>query len=160
MFSAQGTGCGAVGDSYKAVFKYRNHAIERMRLPSDLDEDYDCGLCIDVIQEPETDQYSAYCPYLDERISFHAKNIEGWDLPNTAESVGGNARGFFNLCTAQYQGKKVLQASEYLYGEGGVVHCVATAQFLITWDEDGTPKVLKWWIEEDKNAQEWDGIPS
>lgn len=42
----------------------------------------------------------------------------------------------------------MMQASEYLYGEGGIVHNVATAQFLITWEEDGTPKVLKWWIEE------------
>lgn len=148
VFSAQGTGCGAAGDSYKAVFKYKDHSIERMQLPSDFEEAYDCGLFVEVFQEPEKNRYSAYCPYLDEKISFRAQNIEGWDLPHTAESVGSNARGFYNFCVAEYQGKKVLQASEYLYGEGGVVHNVAIAQFLITWKEDGTPEVVKWWIEE------------
>lgn len=152
VFSAQGTGCGAVGDSYKAVFKYKDHAIERMQLPSDLEEDYDCGLWVDVIQEPEKDRYSAYCPYFDEWILFQAENVEGWNLPEAAQDVGSNARGYFNLCVAEYQGKKALQASEYLYGEGGVVHYVVTAQFLITWKADGTPEVVKWWIEEDSNT--------
>lgn len=156
VFSAQGTGCGAVGDSYKAVFKYRNQPdisseknyIERILMPSDYEEDYDCGLHIDVIQEPEAEKYSAYCPYFDEKISFRAPNIEGWDLPSAAEVVGGNARGFYNLRVAEYEGKKALQASEYLYGEGGTADFVGTAQFLIIWKEDGTSEVVKWWIDE------------
>lgn len=152
VFSAQGTGCGAVGDSYKAVFKYKDHGIERMQLPSDFEEDYDCGIWVDVIQEPQKDSYSAYCPCFDERISFQAENVEGWDLPEAAQDVGSNARGYFNLRVAEYQGKKALQASEYLYGEGGVVHYIATAQFLIAWKADGTPEVVKWWIEEDSNT--------
>lgn len=152
VFSAQGTGCGAVGDSYKAVFKYKDHGIERMQLPSDFEEDYDCGIWVDVIQEPQKDSYSAYCPCFDERISFQAENVEGWDLPEAAQDVGSNARGYFNLRVAEYQGKKALQASEYLYGEGGVAHYVATAQFLIAWKADGTPEVVKWWIEEDSNT--------
>lgn len=152
VFSAQGTGCGAVGDSYKAVFKYKDHGIERMQLPSDFEEDYDCGIWVDVIQEPQKDSYSAYCPYFDERISFQAENVERWDLPEAAQDVGSNARGYFNLRVAEYQGKKALQVSEYLYGEGGVAHYVATAQFLIAWKADGTPEVVKWWIEEDSNT--------
>ncbi len=155
VFSAQGTGCGAVGDSYKAIFKYRSHSepssekncIERMLLPSDYEDDYDCGLHIDVIQEPESGKYSAHCPYLDEQISFSAQNTEGWDLPAAAETVGGNARGYYNLRAAEYEGKNALLASEYLHGEGGTADCVGTAQFLITWREDGTPEVVKWWID-------------
>lgn len=153
VFSAQGTGCGAVGDSYKAVFKYKDHAIERMALPSDFEEDYDQGLWVDLIQEPEVDSYSAYCPYFDEQIYFHSENIEGWNPPSESRTTGGNVRGFYDLCVAEYEGKKVLQASEYLHGEGGIVHGVADAKFLITWEEDGTPKVIKWWIE--KYGNEW-----
>ncbi len=177
VFSAQGTGCGAVGDSYKAVFKYRkpsadaaeqdsetdnggnrrqnreegvkNH-IEQMKLPSDFTVDYDFGIGVEVYQEPEAGRYTAYCPYFDEKIAFRGQNIEDWSLPETAEVVGGEVRGFYNLRAVQYEGKKVLQASEYLNGEGGTVHNVATAQFLITWREDGTPEVIKWWVEEDK----------
>lgn len=152
VFSALGTGCGAVGDHYKAVLKYEDHTLREMQLPTDFEEDYDCGLLVDVIQEPEKDRYSAYCPYLDEWISFQAENVEGWDLPEAAQDVGSNARGYFDLRVAEYQGKKALQASEYLYGEGGVVHYVATAQFLITWKADGTPEVVKWWIEENSNT--------
>lgn len=146
VFSAQGSGCGAVGDSYKAIFKYKDHTLKQMELPSDLEEDYDRGLTLDVIQEPAIDSYSAYCPYLDEILPFGRKN----ECPpsDTAHTVGGNARGFYNLSPVEYEGKNVLQASEYLYGEGGVADCVAIAQFLITWEEDGTPIVIKWWIEE------------
>lgn len=147
VFSAEGTGCGAVGDFYKAVFKYKGHVLERMELPSDLEEDYDCGLRVELVQEPAENIYSAYCPYFDELISFRGENVEGWEPPDSPQIAGGNVRGFYNLCAAEYEGKRVLQASEYLYGEGGIVHNVATAQFLITWEKDGTPKVLKWWIE-------------
>ncbi len=160
VFSAQGTGCGAVGDSYKAIFKYKGRNenqskdlnIERVELPSDLEEDYDCGLRVELTQEPEADSYSAYCPYLDEKISFHGKNVEGWELPDSSQVTGGNARGFFNLCPVEYEGKTVLQASEYLYGEGGIVHCLGIAHFLIAWEKGGTPRIIKWWIEEEKNT--------
>lgn len=149
-FSAQGTGCGGTGDHYKAVFKYKNHSIARMQLPSDFEyeEEYcEYGLSVNVFQEPDADSYSAYCACLDEQISFRAENIEGWELPDTVRDVGGNVGGFFDLCVAEYDGKQVLQASEYLCGEGGITHGVAIAQFLITWEADNTPKVLKWWIE-------------
>lgn len=152
VFSAQGTGCGAVGDSYKAVFKYKDHAIERMELPSDFEEDYDQGLYVDLIREPEADRYSAYCPYFDERIFFHGENSMREDTLYEARCVGSNVRGYYDLRVAEYEGKKVLQASEYLNGEGGIAHGVADAKFLITWEEDGTPKVIKWWIEEYENS--------
>lgn len=146
IFWSQGIGVGATGDIYKAVFKYKNHAIEQMRLPSDLEGDV--GFVVEVIQEAEPNSYTAYCPYFDERISFRAQNMEGHDLPEKAKRVGGNVRGFCDLRVAEYHGKKALQASEYLNGEGAVPHEVATAQFLITWKADGTPNVVEWWIDE------------
>ncbi|MDE7267916.1 MAG: DUF5050 domain-containing protein [Lachnospiraceae bacterium] len=153
VFWSQGTGVGATGDFYKAVFKYKNHAIEQMQLPSDLEEySGEYGLYVEVIQETEENRYTAYCPYFDEQISFRAENIEGRELPATAQSVGENVRGFCDLRVAEYQGKKALQVSEYLKGEGGVVHNVAMAQFLIIWGADGTPKVVEWWIEADENT--------
>ena len=117
-----------------------------MELPSDLDADYDQGLTVDVIQEPEAGSYSAYCSYLDEILSFHRKH--GGTPPETAQLTGGNARGFYDLSVTEYEGRNVLQASEYLYGEGGTADCAGVAHFFITWEEDGTPTVVKWWIEE------------
>ncbi len=148
-FCAQGTGCGGTGDHYKAVFKYRDHSIERMQLPSDHDDEAsgEYGLDVYVFQEPEADSYSARCARLDEQVSFRAENTEGWDLPDAVRQAGCNVGGFYDLRVAEYEGKKVLQASEYLCGEGGVPHGVAEARFLITWDRDGTPQVLKWWVE-------------
>lgn len=148
VFCAQGTGVGATGDMYKAIFKYKNHAIEQMRLPSDMAEDD--GFAVEVIQNPEQNSYSAYCPYFDEQISFHAENMDGKEPPATPQTVGRNVRGFCDLRIAEYQGKKALQASEYLCGEGAVPHYVATAQFLIVWQKDGTPDVVRWWIDEHK----------
>ncbi|MCM1048346.1 MAG: hypothetical protein NC433_07970 [Clostridiales bacterium] len=144
VFSAQGSGCGAVGDSYKAIFKYKDHHIERMELPSTLNVDYDRGLTVTVSQTSDENSYYAYCPYFDEMISFNALN--SMEPSNSIHTVGGNVRGFFDLKCVEYEGKNALQASEYLNGEGGIVHCVATAQFLIVWDENGEPSVAKWWI--------------
>ena len=144
VFSAQGSGCGAVGDSYKAIFKYKDHHIERMELPSTLNSDYDCGITVTVSQTSDENSYYAYCPYFDEMISFNALN--SMEAPSSIRTVGGNVRGFFDLKCVEYEGKNALQASEYLNGEGGIVHCVATAQFLIVWDENGEPSVAKWWI--------------
>lgn len=152
VFSAQGTGCGAVGDSYKAVFKYKDHAIEQMELPSDFEEDYDQGIRVELIQEPEPNSYSAYCPYLDEQIFFHGENSREDETLYEARCVGGNVRGYYDLRVAEYEGRKVLQASEYLSGEGGIAHGVASANFLITWEEDGTPGIIKWWIEAYDNS--------
>ena len=151
IFSAQGNGVGAVGDFYKAIFKYKDHKIERMELPTDFEYDYDCGLYISVFQEPEENSYSAYCPYFNETISFRALNVENWQLPYTTQEAGNNVRGFYDLRCVKYDGKNALQASEYLCGEGGVIHNIATAKFIITWDEAGTPSVDKWWIEADTN---------
>lgn len=151
IFSAQGNGVGAVGDFYKAIFKYKDHKIERMELPTDFEYDYECGLCISVFQEPEENSYSAYCPYFNETISFRALNVENWQLPYTTQEAGNNVRGFYDLRCVKYNGKNALQASEYLCGEGGVIHNIATAKFIITWDEAGTPSVDKWWIEADTN---------
>ena len=149
VFSAQGSGCGAVGDSYKAIFKYKDHNIVRMELPSDLNEDYDRGLNVIVSQKPEENSYGAYCPYFDEIISFQALN--SFDPTDTTQIVGHNVRGFFDLQCVEYEGQNALQVSEYLNGEGGTVHCVATAQFLIVWDENGEANVAKWWIIMNEN---------
>lgn len=151
VLSAEGSGCGGTGDFYKAIFKYKvhgtGHRIERMELPSDLWESYDDqGIIVAVYQEPEENLYSAYCSYFKEIIYFHAGNaFEPGDEPVWA---GGNERGFFNLCPVKYQGKNALQASEYLYGEGGSAHEVATAKFIILWDEEGNGYVEKWWVED------------
>ena len=149
VLSTQGSGCGAVGDSYKAVLKYRNHGFERMELPSDLPEEYDKGIDIMVYQEPEENYYSAYCDYLKENIYFRAENT--FEPEREAVCVGGNVRGFYNLRPVKYEGKNALQASEYLHGEGGIVDNVATAQFIILWDENGNAYIDKWWIEEEEN---------
>lgn len=150
VFSTQGSGCGGSGDWYKAVFKYKNHSISRIELPSDLDEYYDCGLKVITCQTTEENSYNAYCPYVDEVIQFQALNV--YEPSDTTTTVGSNVRGFFNLQCAEYDGQNALQVSEYLHGEGGIVHCIAIAQFLIVWDENGMPTVAEWWIEVENNS--------
>ncbi len=145
VVSMQGTGCGAAGDSYKLVLKYQDHSMERMELPSQLEDD--TGLRISVTQYPEENSYSAYCQYLDETISFRSENAEDWELPQTAQEVGGNVRGYYDLRCVEYEGGNALLASEYLNGEGGIAHQVGTAQFMIVWDEKGRSSIAKWWIE-------------
>ena len=106
-FCAQGTGCGGPGDHYKAVFKYRDHLIERMQLPSDHDDEASGEYRLDVyvFQEPEADSYSARCARLDEQVSFRAENTGGWDLPDAVRQAGCNVGGFYDLRVAEYEGK-------------------------------------------------------
>lgn len=48
--------------------------------------------------------------------------------------------------TVTEQLSKVETISE-LAGEGGWTHLVATAEFIILWDENGHSYVDSWWIE-------------
>ena len=47
-FALLGMGVGATGDWHKAIFSYTGSTMERLEIPSDLDEDYDVGM-LDVI---------------------------------------------------------------------------------------------------------------
>lgn len=140
VFESCGTGYGGVGDWYCRILKYKDHTMTEMKLPSD----YADGTEIDVkvTQELQRDTYSAYCPYLDEMIIFQAANA--------FEPYGGggaNCRGFYDLECIEYKGGPALEASEYLYGEGGIAHAVGIAKFIIVWDEDGNSRIDKWWVE-------------
>lgn len=158
IIEMQGSGVGAVGDWHPIILKYKkNGSFERMELPTDLDPDYFKGIEIIINQEPQENTYSAYCPYLDETILFQALNMgnsEYFKLPEISTQVGGNARGFFNLQCIEFEGENALQASEYLYGEGGIVHYIGFAEFIMTWDENGNSQVVKWWIEPDELSQD------
>ncbi len=52
-----------------------------------------------------------------------------------------------NTLTEIHIEKNAIEVSEYLYGEGGIVHGVGRAKFLIVWDADGTGYIVKWWID-------------
>lgn len=83
-----------------------------------------------------------YC--FDEEVFFESENIFE---PSERRCVGSNVKGYYDLRPVKYHGKNALQASEYLSGEGGTVHNVATAEFIILWNKNGRPYIDKWWIE-------------
>lgn len=93
------------------------------------------------------DRYEAYCPYLDERIEFDGKNSREIGADEFGHRGGGNVRGFYDFKGVTYKGKNALQCREYLCGEGGNVHCVGNAVFLLVWDADGVCRVADWWVE-------------
>lgn len=132
VFCVQGTGCGGVGDCQKFVIKYKGSEIERMELPNDFTQDYDCGLTVEIEKDAETGLYSAYCPYLDKTIEFAAEESE-----EEYEALsGGNCRGYFSLELSEYEGEQLLTGYEYLYA-GAIVNSVGTARFVFDWDENG-----------------------
>lgn len=143
-FESHGTGCGAAGDWYLRILKYKNHSFERMKLPSETYEEDSGEIYIEITQESQENMYSAYCPYLDDTIEFKAENIFE---PGNPRVVGNNVRGYFDICSTDYEGREALVVSEYLCGEGGNVHCVGIAKLLILWEQDGSSRIEKWWIE-------------
>lgn len=149
-FALQGTGNGGAGDWHMAILSYTGNAMERLEIPSDLPvENADqIGFKVDVIMEPEPDTYTAYCPYLDESITFQASNSL-WEeyLERAPMNAGGNCRGFFGLQAVVWEGRNALQVKEYLYGEGGIAHGVGVACFVLVWDAQGNGSVADWWVE-------------
>lgn len=144
VFESHGTGCGAAGDWSLRILKYKDHTMERMDFPSETYEDDERSVRIDITQESQANTYSAYCAYLDETIEFEAENIFE---PGNPRIVGHNVRGYYNICSAEYEGRDALVVSEYLCGEGGNVHYVGKAKFLILWEKDGSSRIVKWWID-------------
>lgn len=144
VFESRGTGNGAAGDWHLRILKYKDHSMEKMDFPSESYEGDDREIYIEVTQESQKNTYSAYCPYLDEKITFEAENIFE---PHQARVVGGIVRGYYNICSMEYEGRDALVVSEYLSGEGGNVHCVGKAKFMILWEKDGSGRIVKWWID-------------
>ena len=152
-FALRGTGNGGSGDWHKALLSYTGSTMERLEIPSDQKPDYyDEGLVVDVTLELDPETYTAYCPYLDESITFHATNH--WDDDTRKAYIeqdplrgGCNLRGFYNLQIVDWEGRDALQVMEYLCGEGGNAHCVGWAYFILVWDEQGNGSVADWWVE-------------
>ena len=154
VVALQGTGNGGSGDWYQVMFSYTGSEMERMEFPSDFDYDdeYEVGLYVDVIIEPEPDTYTAYCPYLDESITFQACNTKEGEaqiayLADAPKDVGGNLRGYCDLQVVTWQGRDALRVGEYLYGEGGNAHGVGWVYFILVWDDQGNGCVADWWVE-------------
>ena len=149
-FATYGTGVGMVGDWYRTILSCTGSTMERFAIPSDLDEDYEEGINVEVIMEAEPDTYTAYCPYLDESITFQAYNIYEGDeqqqyLAQTPVKVGENYRGYFDLQIVTWEERNALQVNEYLFGEGR--NHVGWAYFILVWDEQGNGSVADWWVE-------------
>lgn len=152
VYETQGTGVGAVGDWHMAVFSCKGNTMERLEIPSDLDVDYDVGIEINVIMEAEPDTYTAYCPYFDESITFQASNAWEGDrqkeyLEQAPIEVGRNSRGYCFFQVVTWEDRNALQVGEYLSGEGGTMHWVGWAYFILVWDEQGNGSVADWWVE-------------
>lgn len=116
-------------------------------LPNDEDKGgLEIGLRISVIHIG-VDRYEAYCPYLEERVEFDAKNLRKISEDEFGQIAGANIRGFFDFQCVKYEGKNALQCKEYLCGEGGNAYGVGEAVFLLVWDADGVCRVADWWVE-------------
>lgn len=154
ILETQGTGNGAWGDWYVAVVSDTGEGIRELEfppIPAEMAEEPMPGILVEVYMEAEEDTYSAYCPYLEDRIMFQAPWTDyGRSMEITGPTlVGGNVRGFAvqQLLCDETDGKNKLVVAEYLSGEGGVVDEVGTAFFTIAWDEDGASRIEDWWVE-------------
>lgn len=142
VFCVQGTGVGAEGDCQKFVLKYRDNEIERMELPNDFSEGYDCGLNVEIEKDDESGSYNVYCPYLDETIILETKESE-----EDIWGSGSNSRGYYGLKMTWHEDGKLLTGYEYLYS-GGISNGLGNAVFVFDWDENGKVFVSDWYVED------------
>lgn len=141
VFCVQGTGVGGMGDCQKFVIKYRDNEAERMELPNDFSEGYDCGLNVEIEKDAESGNYNVYCPYLDDRIVLETEESE-----EDIWGSGANSRGYYGLTTINYGGRKLLTGYEYIYS-GGIANGLGEVAFVFDWDENGKVFVTDWYVE-------------
>ena len=93
-----------------------------MKLPSDLDEDYDQGLQVELVQEPVKNVYSAYCPYFDELISFRGQTYHNI-FPINSRHQSANRYKFnpIRINTDKRTGAKRIIAEKKLSNEEKVL---------------------------------------
>ena len=142
VFCVQGTGVGGMGDCQKFVIKYRDSEAERMELPNDFSEGYDCGLNVEIEKDAESGSYNVYCPYLDDRIVLETEESE-----EDIWGSGANSRGYYGLTTTNYKGRKLLTGYEYIYS-GGIANGLGEVAFVFDWDENGKVFVADWYVED------------
>ena len=119
-----------------------------MNLPGEDVEEFtdndDVGYRIKVLIGSKENEYKAVCDALGQTVVFYAEYAVYEDGTRVRpfltedEEVGGNCRGYAGFSIVERDGREYLQATEYLYGEAGLVQCVGYATFLIDWEEGGT----------------------
>ncbi|MDE7199254.1 MAG: LysM peptidoglycan-binding domain-containing protein [Lachnospiraceae bacterium] len=145
FFSVFNGGNGGAGGRDGCLFRRVGNGWEECT--KELPNDYDVAELRVYVTFIDVDRYEAYCPYLDERIEFDSKNSREIREDEFGSVAGANIRGFFDFKCVKYKGKNALQCREYLCGEGGNVHCVGIAVFILEWDADGVCSVADWWVE-------------
>lgn len=142
IFCVQGADVEDTGDCRKFVIKYRDNEIERMELPNDFSEGYDCGLNVEIEKDAESGNYIIYCPYLDDRIVLETEESgeDSWDS-------GVNSRGYYALTMTKYEDRQLLTGYEHLY-LGANSDELGEAAFVFDWDENGKVFVTDWYVED------------
>ncbi|AGK99841.1 M56 family metallopeptidase [Desulfoscipio gibsoniae] len=158
IYSIDTGGNGGNGSAEKSILKYKEHTLMQMSLPGDdleeLEEDVDEGYEVKVLYGKGENEYKAVCDSLGRTVEFHGKNAVDANGNKSVQNIrenelaGGNCRGYTEFSIISKSGQEYLQAKEYLHGEGGINHCVGWASFLMDWDENGNPSVLKFDVEE------------
>ncbi len=138
VYSINTGGVGAAGSYEKCLLKYKNHTFEQMKLPNDFpEEDQDIGIQISVLAGKERNQYIAFCPYLNSKVSFQRKTASDNNeiTIRKGDEVGGNVRGYSQIEVMDVNGSKVLILREYLNGENGINDKIADAVFTVRFNE-------------------------
>ena len=143
MIEVSNGGNGGSGGREVVILKYRNGTFEEMVLPEEFGEKYYWELYVSADINYEESTYKAYCDLLGE-ISYEQFPVLNDERSRVSAMT---LRGFYNYRCVEYQGKNALQCSEYMYGDMGNADGVASAEFILMWDEEGNCSVAEWWLE-------------
>lgn len=144
MIEVSNGGNGGSGGREVVILKYRNDTFEEMLLPEEFGEKYHWELDVSADINYEESTYKAYCDLLGE-ISYEQFPALSNERSRVFAVTGG--WGFYDYRCVEYQGKNALQCSEYMYGDRGHADGVASAEFILMWDEEGNCSVAKWWLK-------------
>ena len=149
VFIGQTTGVGGIVGNYcKDIFKYKDGEFWDITRPGDYVEHNkqfpdmkEMGYDLEVYWGEEMDTYDIYCPTLNVTKTIYSPYLRDekgklYGTPQPGVLVGGNDGGFHTLKITEIDGKDYLVGTEMVIGDGGTLHSLANARFVLTRNED------------------------
>ncbi|MBQ8279457.1 MAG: DUF4825 domain-containing protein [Roseburia sp.] len=144
LFAGDSGGTGGYGfNAIYELLKYKNGTFEVMPLPIDDFVEYKeetAGFGIEVYTVEGEGNYVAYCPALEESVTFSigSSRSEAFEADTPVNTLVGRERyGFHGLTPVLQNGKMYLLAVESIYRTNidWYMEDIGTAYFLLSWDE-------------------------
>jgi len=141
---------GGNGGNDIMVLKYKDGIFEQMPIFTYNVDDMMPDMNITVCAGERADEYEIYCADMNEHIILKGQRLSAEEIGRTYEpgEECGWAGDYHLPDVVVYDEGNALLIRKMLKGEGGNVHYIGDACFVIAWTGNESFKVVDWWVED------------